>query len=59
MLTFSTTAEVPTWIHVSVCYGYALFRFDHGEPIHPYCVIYNRVMQTGYTVPTYNQDNGF
>ena len=55
----STTAVVPTWIPVTASCGYALFRADQGEPIHAYCVVYNRVMTTGYVVPAYNQDHGF
>ena len=59
MLTFSTTAEVPTWIPVHSAYGYLLFRAESGGFIHAHCIIYNRVTQTGYTVPAYNQDHGF
>ena len=59
MLTFSTTPEVPTWIAVTAGSGYISFRAEYGGFIHPYCVVYNRVTQTGYTVPAYNQDHGF
>ena len=59
MLTFSTTAEVPTWIPATAGYGYILFRAEDGGYIHPYAVIYNRVTNTGYTVPAFAQDDGF
>jgi len=59
MLTFSTTAEVPTWIPITAGYGWILFRAQDGGFIHAYCVIFNRVTQTGYTVPAYKQDDGF
>ena len=51
MLTFSTTATAPTWIPATASYGFTLFRADHGEPIHAYCVVYNRATTTGYVVP--------
>jgi len=59
MRTFSTTVEIPTWIPATASYGWILFRVEHGEPIHAYCVVYNRVTCTGYTVPAYDQDDGF
>ena len=59
MLTFSTTAAIPTWIPVTAGYGWILFRAQDGGFIHPYCVVYNRATGTGYVVPAYNQDDGF
>ena len=59
MLTFSTTPEVPVWVPTTASYGWARFRAEEGGFIHPYCVIYNQVTQSGYTVPAYPEDHGF
>jgi ABC-type glycerol-3-phosphate transport system permease component len=59
MLIFSTTAMVPTWIPVSAGYGWIRFRVQGGGFIQAFCVIYNQVSGTGYTIPAYHQDTGF
>jgi len=59
MFMFSTIASVPTWVPVTAGYGYILFRVDNGGFIQAYCVIYNGMTGTGYTVPAVPQDHGF
>ncbi len=59
MLLFSTTPSVPRWIPMSSDYGFIRFRVVDGGCIQTFCVIYNQVTGSGYTVPAYHQDRGF
>ncbi len=59
MLMFSTHPLVPFWIPTSADYGFIKFRTVDGGCIQTFCVIYNQVTGSGYTVPAYHQDRGF
>ena len=59
MLIVSTTASVPIWYPVTAGYGFTEFRAQDGGFIQAFCVIYNQVKGTGYTVPAYHQERGF
>jgi len=59
MLIFSTTPAVPMFIPVTAGYGYVMFRVQGAGFIQAYCVIYNQVTGSGYTVPAYHQERGF
>ena len=59
MLVFSTTPSVPMYIPVTAGYGYIEFRAQGGGFIQTFCVVYNQVNGSGYTVPAYHQERGF
>ncbi|MBN1593913.1 MAG: hypothetical protein JW941_11785 [Candidatus Coatesbacteria bacterium] len=59
MQVFSTSRHLETYIPTTASYGYILFRVEDGGAIHAYCVIYNFMTGTGYSIPAFRPEDLF